>query len=75
MTETSFSQVNPAFVPAAVVDEVVVEEFGNDEPVAVYEEPVVEDDPQPVDEPVDDPEDPVDSDDPVLDTTFLDDEE
>jgi hypothetical protein len=64
MTETTFSQANPAFAPNPHTDdpepevrEVEVMEFGNEEPVAVYEEPVYEE-PQPVDEPVD--EEPLD---------------
>jgi len=78
MTETTHFQANPAMVPQPLpqpeeipadvaTDDVVIEEIGNDEPIAVYS--------QPVDEPVDDPEDSVASDDPVLDTALLDDDE
>jgi hypothetical protein len=56
MTETSFTQANPAFVPRTddpepEVDVIEVFEMGNVEPIAVYEQPAEE--PQPVDEPVD----------------------
>lgn len=67
MTETSFTQANPAFVPSEVTpvatEEFEVFEFGNDEPIAIVVDPQVvdapvyeEDEPEPIEE--DDVEEP-----------------